>query len=170
MLPGVVRQFGFVVRDLDAAIEPWLTIGVGPWFTLRDVNQGEGTYLGEPNAPTLSIGFANSGDMQIEIIEPAEDGQRSAARDFLDSGREGLQHLAWWTEDFEATVADISWPLVQRSNAGGVAEFAYYDPGRPDGLLAEIMELNDATRWMVETVRAGADDWDGSTDPVRPLF
>src|SRR4029453_9041150 len=124
-----------------------LSIGVGPWFTLRDVSQGQGTYLGEPNAPTLSIGFANSGDLQIELIEPADHGERSAARDFLESGREGLQHLAWWTEDFAGTVAAIDWPLVQESNAGGVAHFAYFDPGRPDGLLVEIMELNDATNW-----------------------
>ena len=169
MLRGPVRQFGFVVPDLDAAIEPWLTVGVGPWFTLRDINQGQGTYLGEPNAPTLSIGFANTGDMQLELIEPAADGERSAARDFLDAGREGLQHLAWWTEDFDGTVGEIEWPLVQESTAGGVAHFAYFDPGRPDGLLVEVMELNDATNWLVDTVRSGAEGWDGS-DPVRSLF
>lgn len=170
MLAGPIRQFGFVVADLDAAIEAWLSLGVGPWFTLRDVNQGEGTYLGEPNAPTLSIGFANSGPTQLELIEPADDGERSAARDFLARGQEGLNHLAWWTADFAGTVAGLDWPMVQHSTAGGVAEFAYFDPGRPDGLLVEVMELNDATTWMVEAVRVGAENWDGRTDPVRPLF
>ena len=34
ILPGVVRQNGYIVRDLDAAIASWCAVGVGPWFTI----------------------------------------------------------------------------------------------------------------------------------------
>ena len=35
---GPVRQLGFVVRDLDRALEYWTkTLGVGPFFTIRNV-------------------------------------------------------------------------------------------------------------------------------------
>ena len=53
-------------------------------------------------------------------------------------------------------------------DGGGMAHFAYYDIGGP--LLAEVMELNDLTRWMTDTVRTAHREWDGVSDPLRPLF
>ena len=35
MLPGQVRQIGYMVRDIEIAIAGWLEIGVGPWFVIR---------------------------------------------------------------------------------------------------------------------------------------
>jgi hypothetical protein len=49
----------------------------------------------------LSVTLANSGDVQIELIQ-----QRcqtpSMYREFLAAGREGLQHWSSWPEDYEA--------------------------------------------------------------------
>ena len=118
----------------------------------------------------VSIAFANSGDLQLELIEQ-EDDSPSIYREFLDAGREGFHHLAWWAEDFAAVARaaqDAGWPIVHAGNAGGMAQFAYYDPGGVTSTVIEIMELTDATRWLVATVRDAAADWDG-TDPVRNL-
>ena len=52
-------------------------------------------YRGEPTEPVVSIAFANSGDLQVELIEQ-EDDAPSIYREFLDAGREGFHHLAWW--------------------------------------------------------------------------
>jgi hypothetical protein len=49
-----------------------------------------------------------------------------------------------------------------------MAHFAYYDLGGPQ--LAEVMELNDLTRWMTDKVRDAHLAWDARTDPLRPLF
>jgi hypothetical protein len=57
---------------------------------------------------------------------------------------------------------------VTYGDGGGRAHFAYYDLGGP--LLAEVMELNHLTRWMTDTVRTAHQQWDGHTDPLRPLF
>ena len=35
VLPGPIRQIGYVVTDLDRAIAGWLELGVGPWFVMR---------------------------------------------------------------------------------------------------------------------------------------
>ena len=35
VLPGPMRQIGYVVTDLDRAIDGWLELGVGPWFVMR---------------------------------------------------------------------------------------------------------------------------------------
>ena len=34
-LPGPIRQIGYVVTDLDEAIENWVELGVGPWLVIR---------------------------------------------------------------------------------------------------------------------------------------
>lgn len=66
-LPGPVRQIGYVVRDFDAALESWLAAGIGPWYVIRGLRM-KALYRGDPCAVTLSIGLANSGDLQLEVI------------------------------------------------------------------------------------------------------
>jgi hypothetical protein len=169
-LPGPIRQNGYVVRDLDRAIDAWLTIGVGPWLLLPHLTQTGSVYRDQPTAPVVSIAFANSGDMQVELIQQ-EDDSPSIYREFLDAGREGFHHLAWWTEDFGGVTRaaeDAGWPVVHAGNAGGMAQFAYYDAGGFTSTVIEVMELTDATRWLVATVRDAYDGWDGS-NPVRNL-
>jgi hypothetical protein len=169
-LPGPIRQNGYVVRTLDRAIDSWLEVGVGPWLVLPHLTQTGSVYRGDPTEPVVSIAFANSGALQVELIVQ-EDDSPSIYREFLDSGREGFHHLAWWAEDFEgvARAAEhAAWPVVHAGNAGGMAQFAYYDPGGVTSTVVEVMELTDATRWLVSTVRDAAAGWDGS-DPVRNL-
>ena len=39
VLPGPIRQNGYVVRDLGRAIDAWLDVGVGPWLLLPHLTQ-----------------------------------------------------------------------------------------------------------------------------------
>jgi len=170
ILPGPIRQNGYVVRHLDAAIDGWLAAGVGPWLLLPHLTQTGTVYRGQPTEPVVSIAFANSGDLQLELIVQENDAP-SIYREFLDAGREGFHHLAWWAEDFDAVdraVTGAGWPVVHSGDSGGMAQFVYYDQGGATSTVIEVMELNDTTRWMATTVRKAADTWDGS-DPVRNL-
>jgi len=170
ILPGPIRQNGYVVADLDRTIGAWLDVGVGPWLLLPHLAQTGSVYRGRPTEPVVSIAFANSGDLQVELI-CQEDDSPSIYREFLAAGREGFHHLAWWAEDFESVAAAAEaagWPMVHAGNAGGMAQFAYYDPGGVTSTVVEVMELTDATRWLVATVRDAAAAWDGS-DPIRSL-
>ena len=45
----------------------------------------------------MSIALANSGDLQIELIQQVNDAP-SMYKEFLDAGHEGLQHVAMPTE------------------------------------------------------------------------
>jgi hypothetical protein len=170
ILPGPIRQNGYVVRHLGRALDAWLDAGVGPWLLLPHLTQVGSVYRGRPTEPVVSIAFANSGELQVELIEQ-EDDSPSIYREFLDAGGEGFHHLAWWTEDFAGVARgaeDAGWPVVHAGDTGGMAQFAYYDTGGITSTVVEVMELTDATRWMVATVREAATDWDGS-DPVRNL-
>jgi hypothetical protein len=168
-LPGVIRQIGYIVRDIDQAIATWLTLGVGPWYVLRGQQQ-DGLYRGEPCTVTLSIAFANSGELQIELIQ-SEDDTPSIYREFLDSGREGFHQFAWWAEDFDAAMKSIEAsgrPVVWSGGVADATRFAYVESPVGPTTILEIMELTEVTSGMAEFVRAAATDWDG-TDPIRPI-
>jgi hypothetical protein len=82
--------------------------------------------------------------------------------------------LAYWTEDFDATmrnIAEVGWPVVWSGGDGpeeGSTRFAYVE--QPDGPAAviEIMELTETTKRMDTFLRDAAAGWDGS-DPIREL-
>ena len=167
---GPLRQCAYVVRDLEAAVAWWTALGVGPFLAMREQRMQGYVHRGESVEPVLTLAFGNSGDLQIELITTHDD-EPSPFRDALLAGREGAHHLAWWVEDWpgwEASAAAAGWSPETYGDGGGMAHFAYYDTGGP--LIAEVMELNDLTRWMTDKVRTAHHDWDGKTEPLRDLF
>lgn len=168
ILPGAIRQIGYVVRDLDTAINDWLAMGVGPWFVMRGLTQHV-EYRGEPCSVTLSLAWANSGDMQLELINQTDD-TPSIYTEFLAAHGEGFNQLCWWTDDFDATMAAVSaagWPVVWSGGEDQGQRYAYVQP--PTGAaIAELTARTDALVGMAALVRDAAANWDG-TDPVRAL-
>ena len=72
---GPLRQMGYVVPDVEAAMRHWVEVcGVGPWFYAERLPLTAFTYGGKRyDDILLSIGLANSGDMQIELIQQRSD-------------------------------------------------------------------------------------------------
>jgi hypothetical protein len=171
VLEGPIRQIGYIVPDLDAAMESWCAMGVGPWFTMRNLEQKDCRYRGELSEPTISLALANSGPMQIELIQQHDD-TPSIYREFVDAKTEGYHQLAWWVSDFDAMMekaAGAGWPIVWSGEAGDV-KFVYFELEPRISTIVEVMELNDLTRGMAELVASAADGWDMVTDPVRSLL
>jgi hypothetical protein len=169
-LPGAFRQIGHVVRDLDQAMAAWLQLGVGPWYVLRGYQQSA-LFRGDRCAVRCDLAFANSGDLQIELIRQADD-VPSIYTEFLAAGGEGLHQLAWWADDFDAALAAAQvagWPVVWSGGGAGTVRYAYLEPpaGGPVAVI-ELMELDAASTGMATLVRDAAVGWDGS-DPIRAL-
>lgn len=168
-LPGPARQIGFVVRDIDAAIASWVAMGIGPWFVLRDLTL-KTVYRGQPCQVVQSMALANSGDLQIELIQQHCD-TPSIFTEFLDSRGEGFHQLAWWVDDFDGAVAAAEaagFPVVWAGAEGGTS-YAYVEPSSGPVAIIEIMKNNEVTQGMAAMVHAAAANWDGS-DPVRSLM
>jgi 4-hydroxyphenylpyruvate dioxygenase-like putative hemolysin len=91
---GNIAQIGYVVRDIDAAMDNWAKHGVGPWFYVDRVQTDYFRYRGADSDMQMSVALANSGDVQLELIQPRNDAP-SMYKDFLDAGREGMQHIAY---------------------------------------------------------------------------
>ena len=168
VLPGPIRQISYIVRDLDDAVQTWLAHGIGPWFILPNVRQRGGKFRGQPAEALLKLAFANSGELQIELIQQLDD-TPSSYLEFLASGREGFHHLSFWADDFDAAqnaaAQQQHWDLVQSGNARS----GYYDTGGVTSTIIEISELTDRWRWITDTIRDAAATWDGETDPIRTL-
>jgi catechol 2,3-dioxygenase-like lactoylglutathione lyase family enzyme len=169
VLPGPVRQIGYVVTDLDRAINGWLELGVGPWFVMRDLPM-QALYRGQPCQTTLSVAWSNSGEMQIELIHQTDD-TPSVFTEFLAARGPGFHQLAYWTTDFAATMREVEkagWPVVWSGGEGYGVRFAYVEPPDAPAAVIEISELTDATAANAMFMHDAAVEWDGS-DPIRVL-
>src|ERR1700740_1408945 len=96
---GPLRQMGFVVRDIDKAMRHWVEVcGIGPWFLAEKLPLDAFRYKDQwYDDIHLTIALANSGDVQLELIQQRDD-KPTMYRDFLAAGHEGLQHWSSWTK------------------------------------------------------------------------
>ena len=165
---GPLRQMGYVVKDIDAAMRYWIDVcQIGPWFYIDKLAVDDFRYKGQPSQPHISIALANSGDMQIELIQQ-RDTAPTMYQDFLNAGNEGLQHFSTWPENYaevyEAAIA-AGYTAGQESNSPRGPFVYFLQEGHP-GTVVEMAEMNEARRRLFDGVREAAVDWDGS-DPIR---
>jgi catechol 2,3-dioxygenase-like lactoylglutathione lyase family enzyme len=135
-----LRQIGLVVRDLEkTAAFYYSTFGIGP-FSVAPEWKFEGIILrGRPTNSTIKLAFADSGPVQIELIQPLEG--ENIYTEFLRSGNEGLHHLGFEVDDFEGMLArfkargidSIFWKHF------GFMAFAYLDTGKIGGVIVELL-------------------------------
>ncbi|RYF65903.1 MAG: VOC family protein [Comamonadaceae bacterium] len=170
---GGVRQVGYVVRDIEKAMAHWArTLGVGPWFYKEAVGTTEFNYYGKPSRlPQLSIALANSGDLQIELIQQRDDAP-SLYLDSLNRSGEGAQHLAYWTDSgFDDTVArllSVGYIEGHSGRMGTRGRFAYFvHPDLPSGMF-EVSEMSGGKGDYFREIRRAAQNWDGA-DPIRRM-
>jgi hypothetical protein len=190
-----VDQLGFVVPDLRAAIEHWLSLGVGPWFVARSANA---SHRREPKAPDFDTAFSYIGDIQLELICPAE-GEPSIYHEFAAAGGSGLHHFGWFSHDLpgvRAAALARGHKIVQGGSTLGM-EFACFELAEPirrpayliatgdatvlhadlvlsttaawEGTFAEVISPSRQTRKLFAKTNETVRNWDGWTDPVRQL-
>ncbi|WP_433250103.1 VOC family protein [Actinomadura nitritigenes] len=172
---GVIRQLGYVVPDITSAITHWVErLQVGPFFYIERQPVNHFVFRGEPSAPPqISVALAQAGPVQVELIQQRDD-VPSAFREFTDAGHEGLQHVAYWTDAFDALVVragELGYTELQsgRSGSGRPDErFGYFTAGGHTGTVVEFSEVAGRKAALFDAVAAAAADWDGA-DPVRDM-
>ncbi len=166
---GAIRQNGYVVRDIEAAMKHWVEVlGVGPWFYLENFPVADFRYEDTPSPVEVSIALANSGALQVELIQQHNDAP-SMFRDFLDAGHEGLQHVAYWPEACEEVLEQAlraGCRVGQSGHSGNMGPFVYLRTELHPGSVVELSKLTETRRRVFEGVAAAAVDWDGG-DPIR---
>jgi len=167
---GPLRQMGYVVPDIQAAMQHWVEVcGIGPWYYADRLPVTKYWFdRKEYPLPHFSIALANSGEVQIELIQ-----QRchtpSLYLEFLATNpKGGLQHWSSWPENYheryDRAVANGYHPAQEGDAPRG--RFVYF---REEGHPGTIIEMSHATpkrRAIFDAVREAAVGWDGH-DPIR---
>ena len=135
-----VHQIGLVVRDLERTAAFYTsTFGIGPFSIVPEVKFDGVMVRGQPTKGKVKVAFADSGPVQIELIQPLEG--ENPYTEFLRSGNEGLHHLGFEVDDLEGMLAKFKSrgiePIFQH-NMGFMA-FAYLDTGEIGGVIVELL-------------------------------
>lgn len=93
-------QICLVVRDLQAALQLYEPL-FGP-FTVLDSGPFESVHRGERVMADLPCAFGRSGALEIEIVAPRRG--PTPHTEFLDAGREGVQHIRYAVEGLESWI------------------------------------------------------------------
>ena len=163
---GPVAQQGYVVPDVEEAVAHWTLRGVGPFFVERHIRP-PGEFDGEPIQPDLTAAFAYCGDQQIEVIQQHDDAPTIYAEYLARHPEGGLQHLAMWADDMEATIARVAGTHVVRQRYG--AAHAYLDARERPGVMIQLMERSPLMVGLFEGIRSASAGWDGSGEPLREI-
>jgi catechol 2,3-dioxygenase-like lactoylglutathione lyase family enzyme len=174
MLPtflGDRIQLAFVVSNLNDALKFWTeTLRVGPFVVIENSVAGRTViHRGERTSMNTTLAFSYLGDIQIELVCP-EDAHPSPFNDFLNSGRQGLQHIAFWPKNFEEAREELeSHEFVEACSMylpDGSRNVCYYDAPSEIGLMIEIVPLTAERSAYFGRIQKLARDWDGAR-PVR---
>jgi catechol 2,3-dioxygenase-like lactoylglutathione lyase family enzyme len=139
-----ITQVGIVVRDAAAtARRYWEDLGVGPWrfYTIDPRNTPGMTLRGRPVEHAFRAALARVGAIELELIQPL-DGD-SLYAEFLELHGEGVQHLAFGTEDLARTLevlGDRGYREVQGGRTFGTGRYVYLDTDERLGTLTELGE------------------------------
>ncbi len=165
---GPVAQAGYVVRDVNQAIEHWASeLGIGPFFRLDHSRPANFRYGASQQGPDLTIALAYSGDLQIELIQQNDDSP-SPYLEFLEEVGEGLQHWGFFSNNYSVDyqrAIDRGHIIAHEGDFGDDSRFVYFRSTGHAGPMSELVELNPATSGLFEMLRNAAHDWDGK-DPL----
>jgi methylmalonyl-CoA/ethylmalonyl-CoA epimerase len=140
-----VAQLGFVVKDLDAAVESWWKLfGIGPWhfYTYGKPMVKSMSYRGKPAEYRMRLALSWIGQLRIELIEPGQGDTVYA--DFVRDHGYGIHHLGILTGDMGAALAtaEAAGLPMTMDGAGfgldGDGHYAYLDT---EGALSTTIEL-----------------------------
>jgi len=169
---GEIRQVAYLVPDIEAAMDHWARVlGVGPWYYNPRVPIRNYFYRGERHEPHNSVALANAGGLQIELLQTRND-VPSMYRDFLRAGHQGVQHVAYWTENFDADLLRAQaagFSVCMGGEVGANGRFVYFEDRSPlPGTTIELSEVAGPKGKLFKLIREAAQGWDGSA-PVRPF-
>ncbi|PCJ70623.1 MAG: glyoxalase [Rhodobiaceae bacterium] len=169
---GSVCQNGYVVHDVEAAMKHWIEVmGIGPWFYIEDVKTDWFKHRGVDSDVKMSIALANSGDLQIELIQQRNDAP-SMYKEFTDAGYEGLQHMSYWTQDYQGLydkALSLGYVVGHEGAIGGEkGRFAYFDTQAHPGTVVEISDISGSKGKTFAHIKKVSQGWDGS-DPIRVI-
>jgi catechol 2,3-dioxygenase-like lactoylglutathione lyase family enzyme len=142
---GIFQQ-AWVVDDLDAA-EAAMRTSLGCGEFTKFVMDEPWTLRGKPASCALSLGFARSGNMQIELMQPLSG--EGVQVEFLKEHGPGPHHLGVLVDDLDAALAAAADDGFESPMAGQFAtvRLAFLDTVDVLGMYIELIEDPRGLLW-----------------------
>jgi hypothetical protein len=163
---GPVRQVGYVVEDLQTAVDQWLALtGRGPWTCFRNAVL-EGHLRGRPVTVTIDVALGYVDELEIELIAP-----RSAVSPYHGPDGHlltGVHHMAWFSDDLDRSIAEAEQRGMRSTFVAGnpVTRVAYLESSSTPGTRIEYIQYTaDGLAGWRQRLDA-ARTWNGK-DPVQ---
>jgi methylmalonyl-CoA/ethylmalonyl-CoA epimerase len=140
---GLFQQ-AFVVADLEGAQQAMrASLGCGEFVDLPATDL-DYDFRGGRTTCAIEIGFARSGNVQIELIRPVRGAGLHV--EFLASSGPGAHHLGFLVDDLDAVVATAEPHGFANLMGGqfGSLRFCYLDTWDALGLYTELVEDPDS--------------------------
>ena len=137
-----IGQIGLVVNNVDEVVQFYSSVfGIGPWRIAELDSQVE--VRGETRQWKRRLAFAQLGPVELELQQTLAG--KSIGSEFLDKGREGVNHLGFFVSGEEKEhlineLAKMEIGILQsgRSPRHGGSN-SYLDTARIGGLLFELI-------------------------------
>jgi methylmalonyl-CoA/ethylmalonyl-CoA epimerase len=142
-----VAQIGFVVKDLEAAVEQyWEAFGIGPWhfYTYGPPLVKRMSYRGKPTSYRMRIALSNIGPLRIELIQPLEGD--TVYSEFVKQHGYGIHHLGLLVPNMKDALARAAAAGLEMTMDGsgfgldGDGHYAYLETEALIGTTLELIE------------------------------
>jgi len=136
-----IDQLGFVYNDIKKQAKLIKTKFNLPKFIFTEPKSHSFKYRGKESEVILDVGISRIGNTQIELIQLI-DGD-CLFKEFLDQGKEGLQHIGIYVENVQQSVDDFEKMDIKPIQTGRVVRhlFAFMDTTEFFGVIIELLEL-----------------------------
>ncbi len=166
---GPIKQWGYLVKDLDEAMDCWVNqLGVGPFWGYRNVPV-TAYFQGQETSVVMDVALAYQNGVQIELIHQTND-VLSPYSDFYGTDKKQFLHqVAYHAADIDAAVARAK--SVGMEEVGSIktmmeTRYVYMASPQMDGLVIELMEVDEGIVADFDRCAKEAEQWDGS-EPYR---
>ncbi|NQT71221.1 MAG: VOC family protein [Chloroflexi bacterium] len=138
-----VEQIGIIVKDVEKTVEYYeKVLGWGP-FNISEVSLEGCLYRGKSTDVRLKMAFAQSGPIEIELIEVLEG--ESIHSEFLRERGEGIQHVRFTVNNLDEILAEWAKegiePVWQHSYPEAGISWAYVNTDQVGGVMTELFEI-----------------------------
>jgi catechol 2,3-dioxygenase-like lactoylglutathione lyase family enzyme len=168
---GKQMQIGYVVKDIDAALRFWTEqMKVGPFVIVKEsLGDRRFVHRGKVSDVKMSVALSYIGETQIEVIAQSNSAP-SPYTEFFASGREGLQHVAFTTDDYAQACRQLEAcgfeEVCSVQLSDGTKNVSYYSGPPHLGAMVELIPMTPARQRYYAAIKKLAQEWDGS-QPVR---
>ena len=129
-----------VVEDLDAKVEFYQRLGIGPWSDYPKSSPYVELEVANPEgSKALRYKCADLANFQLQLCEPST--HDTPQRRFLDEHGEGVFHLGFDVEDLSAAVEqgrNLGLDIFSRGLRADGTGFCYFDTRHGAGTVLEI--------------------------------